>query len=142
MLKNISPILSPELLKILCEMGHGDELVLGDGNFPHASMATNHLIRLDGHGCDEILDALLTLFPLDSESADVVSVMATDDGSNPPIWAEYQRTIEKHESPILFTKVERFAFYERSQKAYCIIATSEPKLYANLILKKGCVVNE
>lgn len=142
MLKNISPILSPELLKILCEMGHGDELVLGDGNFPHASMATNQLVRLDGHGCDEILDAILSLFPLDHASETVVSVMATDDGTTPPIWAEYKNTVDKYEKAIEFSKVERFAFYERAKSAYCIVATSEPKLYANIILKKGCVVNE
>lgn len=142
MLKNISPILPPELLKILCEMGHGDELVLGDGNFPHASMAHNHLVRLDGHGCDEILAAILSIFPLDTGSNEVVAVMATDDGSTPPIWSEYKNTIDQYENNVTFSKVERFAFYERAKKAYCIVATSEPKLYANLILKKGCVVNE
>ena len=142
MLKNIPPILSPDLLKILMEMGHGDEVVIGDGNFPSASMA-NRLVRCDGHGVPELLDAILTLFPLDSfveAPAALMEVVPGSDITNPPIWAVFQEIIEKHE-PIhnKITQIERFAFYERAKTAYAIVATGESALYANVILKKGVV---
>jgi L-fucose mutarotase len=142
MLKGIQPILSPELLKILMEMGHGDEIVIGDGNFPSASMA-KHLVRCDGHGVPELLDAILSLFPLDSFVEAPVALMEVVPGSDaptPPIWAAYKEIIEKHE-PIHngIAYVERFAFYERAKAAYAIVATGESALYANVILKKGVV---
>lgn len=143
MLKNIPSILSPELLKILMEMGHGDEIVIADGNFPGASMA-QRLVRLDGHGVPPILEAILKLFPLDPYVDRAVGVMqlVPDDTVKTPIWDEY-RTIIKNsgESDKFddFEFIERFEFYERAKKAYAVIATGESALYANLILKKGCV---
>ena len=142
MLKHIPPILSPELLKILMEMGHGDEIVIGDGNFPAASMA-NRLVRCDGHGVPALLDAILALFPLDSFVEAPVALMEVVPGSditNPPIWAVFQEIIEKHE-PVhnKIARIERFAFYERAKTSYAIVATGESALYANVILKKGVV---
>lgn len=140
MLKNISPVISPELLKILMEMGHGDEIVIGDGNFPAASIA-QRLVRLDGHGVNEILDAVLRLMPLDTYVDAPVALMDNGDASNPPpIWDEYKKTVNAIEGDKAFELVERFAFYERAKKAYCVIATGETAIYANIILKKGVVI--
>ncbi len=140
MLKNISPILSPELLKILMEMGHGDEIVIGDGNFPAASVA-QRLVRLDGHGVPEILDAILRLFPLDTYVDAPVALMDNNDAENrPAIWAQYEDVVRRNEGDKPFELVERFAFYDRAKKAYAVIATGERAIYANIILKKGVVV--
>lgn len=144
MLKGIPPIVSPELLKILMEMGHGDEIVLGDGNFPAAS-CSKRLIRCDGHGVPEILDAILTLFPLDTAASKPVSLMQTgSEVKEPPtIWDAYQEIIKKHEPEgCPFTYVERYAFYEKARTAYAVIATGESALYANIILKKGVVTEQ
>lgn len=141
MLKGISNVLSPELLKILMEMGHGDELVIGDGNFPAASMA-QRLVRADGLGVPPLLDGILQLFPLDQYVEKPVALMQVVPGDTyqPTIWQEYQEIVTRHEAGFMgFDLVERFAFYERAQKAYAILATSEAALYANIILKKGVV---
>lgn len=143
MLKGIPSILSPELLKILMEMGHGDEIVIADGNFPAASIA-QRLVRLDGHGCPEVLEAILKLFPLDIYVEHPVALMQVVPGDDveTPIWDEYDTIVrasgEKYDG---FENIERFAFYERAKKAYAVIATSESALYANIILKKGVVVS-
>lgn len=138
MLKGIPSMLSPELLKILMEMGHGDEIVIGDGNFPAASNA-QRLIRCDGHGVPALLDAILTLMPLDTYVDAPVALMGTTQGDpRPVIWDEYQRILAKHQKVKIET-VERFAFYERAKRAYAIVATGETALYANIILKKGVV---
>lgn len=140
MLKNISPIISPELLKILMEMGHGDEIVIGDGNFPAASIA-QRLVRLDGHGVDEILDAILKLMPLDTYVDSPVALMDNGDAENlPPIWEDYKKTVTANEGEKSFELVERFDFYERAKKAYAVVATGETAIYANIILKKGVVI--
>ena len=140
MLKNISPILSPELLKILMEMGHGDEIVIGDGNFPAASIA-QRLVRLDGHGVPEILDAILRLMPLDTYVDAPVALMDNGDAANrPAIWAQYEDVVRANEGDKQFELFERFAFYDRAKKAYAVIATGETAIYANVILKKGVVV--
>lgn len=139
MLKGIPSILPPELLKILMEMGHGDELVLGDGNFPAASNA-QRLVRCDGHGVPELLDAILTLMPLDTYVEASVALMETTQGDpRPVIWEKYRAILDAHQSNMQTEKMERFAFYERARKAYAIVATGETALYANLILKKGVV---
>ena len=139
MLKNISPILSPELLKILMEMGHGDEIVIGDGNFPAASIA-QRLVRLDGHGVNEILDAILKLMPLDTYVDAPVGLMDNGgDGERPPIWTDYEKTVKANEGDKKFELIERFAFYERAKQAYAVVATGETAIYANIILKKGVV---
>ncbi|MDD3336750.1 MAG: L-fucose mutarotase [Eubacteriales bacterium] len=144
MLKNIPAILSPELLKVLCEMGHGDEIVLGDGNFPAESMGKNAIvIRADGHGVNELLDAILTVLPLDPYvecPAALMEVSPGDSCGTPTVWADYRETLRRHgEKGEKIEMMERFAFYERSKKAYAIIATGETAIYANLLLKKGVV---
>lgn len=139
MLKGIPSIISPELLKILAEMGHGDEIVIGDGNFPAASNA-KRLVRCDGHGVPELLDAILGLFPLDPYVESPVILMQVTPGDNvvPVIWDEYRAIVAKH-GEWKFSEIERFDFYERAKTAYAIIATGEAALYANVILKKGVV---
>lgn len=138
MLKGIPPILSPELLKILCEMGHGDELVLGDGNFPAASNA-RRLVRCDGHGVPALLDAILQVYPLDTYVESPVLLMATTQGDpTPTIWATYAEIIKKS-GDFTISQIERFAFYERTRNAYAVVATGEDALYANIILKKGVI---
>lgn len=146
MLKNIPKILSPQLLKVLCEMGHSDRLVIADGNFPAESMGKNAIvIRMDGHGVPEILDAILQLFPLDTyveKPFNLMEVMPGDDVET-PIWEEYGQIAEKHDARgrgVIGT-IERFAFYEEAKKAYAIIATGESALYANVMLQKGVVVD-
>jgi L-fucose mutarotase len=139
MLKNIPPILSPELMKILLEMGHGDEIVLADGNFPAASVA-QRLVRCDGHGVPELLEAVLKLFPLDIYVDRPVALMSVvpGDKTKPTIWEQYRAIVKASGEQFSdFEFVERFAFYERATKAYAVVATSEKALYANVILKKG-----
>jgi L-fucose mutarotase len=145
MLKGIPAILSPELLKVLAEMGHGDELVIADGNFPAAAVARRQL-RADGHGVPELLDAVLGLFPLDSFVERAVALMAVVETPGqparpaPPIWEEYRKIIRRHEPKFTdFELVERFAFYDRAREAFAVLATGEGALYANIILKKGVI---
>lgn len=144
MLKNIPPVLSPELLKILMEMGHGDEIVIADGNFPSSAIA-QRLVRLDGHGVPEILEAVMRFFPLDAYTKKPVSLMQVVPGDPvvPTIWDDYKKILkaaEPEHCEIEF--VERFAFYERAKKAYAVIATGESAIYANILLKKGVVLPE
>ena len=139
MLKNIPPIISPELLKVLMEMGHGDEIVLADGNFPAASVA-QRLLRCDGHGVPELLEAVLEFFPLDIYVDQPVGLMAVvpGDDTKPTIWEDYRKImVASGEKFTDFAFYERFPFYERAKKAYAVVATSEKALYANVILKKG-----
>ena len=147
MLKNIPSILSPELLKVLMEMGHSDEIVIADGNFPGASLAlettSQILVRLDGHGVPPVLEAILSVLPLDGYADKAVGLMEVVPGDpvETPIWDEYDKIIRASGEPFDgFENVERFAFYERAKNAYAVIATSETALYANIILKKGVVV--
>lgn len=139
MLKGIPHLLPPDLLKILMEMGHGDEIIIADGNFPAASHA-QRLVRCDGLGAPEILDAVLQLFPLDQYVKQPVALMALVPGDTykPEIWPVYKKIVKKHDRAFTdFEMVERFAFYERAKKAYAIVATGEAARYANLVLKKG-----
>ena len=140
MLKNIPSIISPELLKILCEMGHGDEIVIGDGNFPGQSV-NRRCIRCDGHGVPELLDAILQLFPLDIYQKPIY-LMAKVPGDivETPIWDEYAKIIKPYTNEEM-EEIERFAFYERAKEAYAVVMTGETALYANIILKKGVVTD-
>jgi L-fucose mutarotase len=143
MLKGIPPIISPELMKTILEMGHGDDFVLADGNFPAVSCA-QRLIRADGHNVPELLDAILQFFPLDQYVKQPVGLMAVvpGDPTKPTIWEEYKAIVSKHDPRAAdFEFIERFAFYERAKTAFAIVATSEKALYANIILKKGVVVS-
>ena len=142
MLKGIPSILPPELLKVLMEMGHGDRIVIGDGNFPHASIAKDSiLVRLDGHGAAEVLDAILALLPLDTYVDAPVSLMEVVPGDpvETPIWGEFEKIVEKHQPGTKIGHIERFQFYEEARKCYAIISTGETALYANVILQKGVV---
>jgi len=138
MLKNIPSIISPELMKALMEMGHGDEIVLTDGNYPSAS-AGPPVIRANGHGIPELLSAILSFFPLDTDSEDNVIFMKPNQGKNPPIWFKYDEILKKSKEIYSTQELERFKFYHRASHSYCIVASSEKALYANIILKKGVV---
>ncbi|MBR5817995.1 MAG: fucose isomerase [Clostridia bacterium] len=142
MLKGIPPIISPELLKVLCEMGHGDKIVIADGNFSSASAGKNAIvIRCDGHGVPELLDAILQLFPLDTYAEKPVTLMAVLPGDTvqTPIWDVYKDIISKYDErkDAVVGAISRSDFYDEARKAYAIIATSEKALYANVILQKG-----
>ena len=148
MLKNIPPILSPELLKVLAEMGHSDRICLGDGNFPGSAMAKAKnaiFLRADGHGVPEILDAILTVFPLDTyveKPATLMQLMDRDVGRvETPIWDEYANVIAKHDprGKAALGNIDRFDFYDEAKKCYCIIATGESAIYANIMLQKGVI---
>jgi L-fucose mutarotase len=141
MLKGISPVISPDLIKVMMEMGHGDELVIADGNFPSASIA-RRLVRADGLGCLVLLEVILSLFPLDQYEEKPVALMAVVPGDpyQPVIWDDFRKIIQNHETAFSdFQYVERFAFYERARNAYAVLATGEMALYANIILKKGVI---
>ena len=139
MLKGIPKIISPELLKIMMEMGHGDELVIGDGNFPGQSVNPN-CVRCDGHNVPELLEAILKLYPLDTYQLPVYIMAKTPgDTVETPIWDEYAKIIKPYTDKEI-EQIERFEFYERAQKAYAVVMTGESALYANIILKKGVVV--
>ena len=145
MLKGINPIIPPMLLKVLCEMGHGDTIVIADGNFPSESVGKNAVvIRMDGHGVPEILEAVLSLIPLDQYVEKPVCLMDRVKGDNADvsIWQTYDRILKSAEGKGLeaANMLERFEFYEEAKKAYAVIATSERSQYANVILKKGCVL--
>ena len=141
MLKGLSPILSPDLLQVLRSMGHGDEIVVVDANFPADSMA-QRLVRLDGLPVTAVTDAILSVMPLDDfvpEAAWRMEVVG-DPTAEQPIFAEFRELLARHEgNGFKLAALERFAFYERAQEAYAIVATGETRLYGNIILKKGVV---
>ena len=146
MLKGIPKILSPELLKVLCEMGHSDRLVIADGNFPAESMGKDAIvIRMDGHGVPEILDAILQVFPLDTyveQPVQLMELMDRDKGKvATPIWDTYKEIVSKYDDrgDKAVGNIYRFDFYDEAKKAYCIIATSEGAIYANVMLQKGVI---
>ncbi len=141
MLKNVPKIISPELLKVLCEMGHGDEIVIADGNFPSANLAKN-LVRADGISACDMLNAVMQLFPLDQYDSNNFVLMQKCEGdtADTSIWEDYKKIVKKYEPNAEPTFVERFDYYERAKNAYAVIATGEEKQYANIILKKGCVL--
>ena len=147
MLRNIPDVISPELLKILHEMGHGDELVIADGNFPAARLASR-LVRCDGHQASDLLKAILTLFPVDTFVEKPITLMQVVDDKTevvddktemePEIWNVYKGILKKLDvEPNQINYEERFTFYEKAKAAYAIVATSEKALYGNIILKKG-----
>ena len=147
MLKNIPAILSPELLKVLDEMGHGDRICIGDGNFPGASMAKPNdcvFVRADGHGVTALLDAILQVIPLDAyveHPAMIMQKMDCDAKMDIPIWKEYEKTVAKYDDrgAGAIGSYERFEFYEQAKKCYCILQSGETAIYANVILQKGVV---
>lgn len=142
MLKGVSKIVSPELVKVLCEMGHGDEIVIADGNFPSENFG-KRVIRADGISGTAMLDACLALIPLDTYSDPnfiLMQLMDCDVGKiNPVIWEEYKAIAEKYDKNVRVGNIGRFDFYERAKNAYAVIATGEAAVYANIILKKGVI---
>ncbi len=141
MLKSVPSIMSAELMHALMSMGHGDEIVLADGNFPAAACA-RRLVVIPGHGVPPVLEAILRFLPLDTYAEDnaVVMRVVPGDSTVPVIWDEYRRLLAAAEGhDVTLTEMERMAFYGRARGAFAIVATSEPALYANLILKKGVV---
>jgi L-fucose mutarotase len=141
MLKRILPILSPELMDVLMRMGHGDELVIADGNYPSEANA-KRLVRADGHGVVAILEAVLQFLPLDTFVEFPATVMqpVDENAAVPPIWSDFGKLIESAEGRVIeLERIERFAFYERSRNAFAIVATGETAIYANIIVKKGVV---
>lgn len=142
MLNKIPSILSPELVKTLMEMGHGDTIVIADGNFPSETFG-KRVIRADGHGVPELLDAILELFPLDikySEKPFGLMEVVKGDTIIPDIWDTYKEILDRHYNirPNI-EHIERFEFYKRSKEAYAVIATGEKAVYANVLLTKGVV---
>lgn len=142
MLKGIPKILSPELLKILCEMGHGDEIVIADANFPSANYG-KRVIRADGISGTAMLDAILSIFPLDTYSDPnmiLMQLMDCDKGKiNPIIWREYENIANEKDGNQKISNIDRFEFYERAKEAYAVIATGEEAVYANILIKKGVI---
>jgi L-fucose mutarotase len=139
MLKGISPVISPELLMILDKMGHGDEIVFSDGNFPGESIG-RIVLRADPIGVPALLEAVLPLFPLDTYDNNVYLMDKTESDRDMeiPIWDEYRKIVAEYtdKAPVF---LGRFEFYERAKKAYCVVVTGERAVYANVILKKGVV---
>jgi L-fucose mutarotase len=139
MLKNLSPLLSADLLHILASMGHGDEIVLADANFPAATNA-KRLVRLPGVDATRVLDAVLSVLPLDSFEAHATFTMQVvgDAGAVPEAVQDFTLTLQRHgeQAP---ASLERHAFYARAAQAFAVVATGETRLYGNILLKKGVV---
>lgn len=144
MLKGIPKIISPDLLKVLSEMGHGDRIILADANFPSKSIGKEAIVlRYDSIGTKEMLDAILQVFPLDKliEKPVLLMEVANNDKVETPIWSDYESIICKYEerNNSVIDTLERNAFYLQASKAYAIIATGESALYANVMLQKGVI---
>ena len=140
MLKGISPVVSPDLLKLLCEMGHGDEIVLADSNFPGVGIA-KRLVRADGLSITTILEGILPLFVLDSYADPLIMMqVVAGDRLDPAVEADYMQAVRRHQpeaaAPV---RIERTAFYERARQAFAVVMTGELRIYGNLILKKGVI---
>lgn len=140
MLNGVPANIGPELLKVLSEMGHGDELVIADGNFPAASLA-RRLVRADGLGVPELLESVLKLIPLDTYVESPLALMAVVEGdAEPEIWKAYEAIIGGTQTTrCKVMHMDRQDFYERASQAYAVVATSERAVYANIIIKKGVV---
>ena len=154
MLKGIPTILSPELLKVLDEMGHTDEITIADGNCPGHTYGKK-VIRLDGHGVPEILDAILQVFPLDTypnakgEVDPPCTLMALEPNDvgkvATPIWDEYKAIVKKYDDrgADAFQEINKWKFYDQTkEKSACVIMSTETAIYANIILRKGVVIPE
>ena len=134
LLKGISPAVSPELLKVLAEMGHGDEIVFSDAHFPAHTMNAR-VIRADGLGCDELLKGIAPLIELDAYATPVVMMEAVKgDTLDPEVEKKYRAALG-YKGEI--ERMERYAFYERAKKAYAVVLTGETAKYGNIIIKKG-----
>jgi L-fucose mutarotase len=139
MLKGIPTLIGPDLLHVLGSMGHGDELVIADSNFPGASLGPR-LIRMDGHSVTDILDAVLSLMPLDElEHAAFRMEVVGDPSKIEPVMIEMEEIINRHEQNVTMMAIERHSFYARARTAFAIVQSGETRLYGNAILKKGVI---
>lgn len=139
MLKNISPLLSPELLAVLCRMGHGDEIVLADAHFPGESF-NSRVLRADGIPVDALLGAILPLFELDAYVDAPLIMMAAVEGDtlDPAVEERYRKAIDPHlQRQPQIARIERHGFYKRTESAFAVVMTGELAKYGNVILKKG-----
>ena len=138
MLKGIHPAIGPELLKVLAEMGHGDEIILADAHFPGHSF-NDQVLRTDGVKITTLLDGILPLFELDSYDDPLIMMKAAEgDSLDPSVESSYRDEIQKHvsDAPEVI-RIGRFEFYERAKKAAAVVMTGETAKYGNIILKKG-----
>ena len=149
MLKNINPLLNPDVLQVLAAMGHGDTLVLADANFPSQSVAKNttygKVLRMDGANVVDAADAVLSLLPLDTfiDNAAQCMEVVGDPDAQPDVQQEVQAKINQHEGEgFKLSPVERFAFYDKASTSYAVLATSERRFYGCFILTKGVVPPE
>lgn len=141
MLRNIDPILSPDLLYALRAMGHGDELVIADANFPSESCGPR-CIRADGSTASEVLNAVLSVMPLDTFADDPALTMQVvgEPDAIPEAVTDFQRVIDQTaDNPAPIQSLERFAFYDRAAAAFAVVQTGERRLYGNIIVKKGVI---
>lgn len=146
MLNGISKLLTGDVLKVLSDMGHGDEIIIADGNFP-VKTVTKNLIRCPGMNVSDVLAAIVDLFPIDvtytEHPACVMELTPQDQKKGlprPEAWADYERILGEKYPGIKLGNIERFSFYERTKEAYAVILTGEDRLYGNLLLVKGCVL--
>ena len=141
MLKNLSPVLGPELLYTLRAMGHGDEIAIVDGNYPADNAGPQNVIRADGHDTLKMLDAILSVMPLDSvvPQAAFCPQVPGKPAHMEPVMQDIARIVSKHEPKIALVGLEPAAFYERVRKAYAVVGTSERRLYGNVVLRKGVI---
>lgn len=144
MLKLVHPAISPELMAVMLQMGHGDELVLADANFPADSNA-QRIVRADGIDLETLLPAILKFFPIDTFVPEQAMVMEPVDARSPEpaIWSTFRKDLQAAEGrEVALTQIERFEFYDRTRQAYAIVATGSRAFYSNIILKKGVVPPE
>ncbi len=147
MLKGVPTCISPELLKVLAEMGHGDKIVIGDANFPAASIANakKHInIRCDGHKATDIMESILQLFPLDEFVPKPVTIMDKMEMHRDlacPVWDSFEKIVAKYDSrgADAVGYIDRQSFYELAKDAYAVVSTTETAFYACVILQKGCL---
>ncbi|MCQ2435635.1 MAG: fucose isomerase [Clostridia bacterium] len=151
MLNGISKILTGDMLKVLCDMGHGDVLVIGDANFPGETLAKSttygKLIRCPGIDVAGLYDAICDIFPIDVDYSEVpAAIMQLTEADmakgepEPEAWADYRKILHKRYPDADLVNIDRFEFYEKTKKAYVIIQTGEERKYGNLMLVKGCVM--
>ncbi|MBV7281279.1 MULTISPECIES: RbsD/FucU family protein [unclassified Corynebacterium] len=142
MLRNIPEKISPELLYTLARMGHGDRIVIGDGNFPGYTLNST-VIHADGHTVAGMMDAILKLMPLDPYNPWQIGLMETvGDDPEPPVWSEFAEIAERSYPGHTVKHFERFEFYEQVKKCFAVVATTDTALYGNIILTKGIVIPE
>ena len=138
MLKGIAPCISPDLLKVLAEMGHGDEVVLADAHFPGHTM-NERVLRADGLSVTTLLDGILPLFDLDTYADPLVMMQAVQgDRLDPAVEEQYLEVVRRHDPGAKPpARIDRFAFYDRARTAFAVVMTGETRKYGNLLLKKG-----